>query len=165
MVDGHDIRGAGRSFVTAGLLLGVGLGGFIDGIVAHQLLEWHHLLSGWYPLVTEHNIRVNMVGDGFFHLGCLVVTIAGVAMLNRSAGTEVRHRGRRLTGLLLAGWGAFNLVEGLIDHQLLGAHHVRSGPHELAYDLGFLASGAVLLGVGLLISRTRPRRHRKVMSS
>jgi uncharacterized membrane protein len=29
-----------------GLLLGLGLGGFIDGIVMHQILQWHHLLTG-----------------------------------------------------------------------------------------------------------------------
>ena len=31
-------------------------------------------------------------------------------------------------GVLLAGWGGFNLVEGLVDHQLLGIHHVRDLP-------------------------------------
>jgi uncharacterized membrane protein len=28
-------------------------------------------------------------------------------------------------GLLLAGWGIFNVVEGLIDDQILGIHQVR----------------------------------------
>ena len=28
-----------------GLLLGVGLGGFVDGIVFHQVLQWHHVLT------------------------------------------------------------------------------------------------------------------------
>ncbi|TIN47498.1 MAG: DUF2243 domain-containing protein, partial [Mesorhizobium sp.] len=28
------------------LLLGFALGGFFDGIVLHQILQWHHLLSG-----------------------------------------------------------------------------------------------------------------------
>ena len=27
--------------------------------------------------------------------------------------------------MLLVGWGAFNLVEGTIDHEILGIHHVR----------------------------------------
>ncbi|MCK1539441.1 DUF2243 domain-containing protein, partial [Bradyrhizobium sp. 176] len=36
-----------RSFpISAGVLLGLGLGGFFDGIVFHQLLQWHHMLSG-----------------------------------------------------------------------------------------------------------------------
>jgi uncharacterized membrane protein len=51
---------------------------------------------------------------------------------------------------LLAGWGVFNLVEGIIDHQILGIHHVREGNqgYELAWDLAFLAFGAILLIVG-----------------
>jgi len=39
---------------------------------------------------------------------------------------------------MLAGWGGFNVVERLIDHHLLGVHHVRVGPDELLYDIGFL---------------------------
>jgi uncharacterized membrane protein len=61
-------------------------------------------------------------------------------------------------GLMLAGWGLFNLVEGLIDHQLLGVHHVRDdlgGP--LSWDLGFLASGVLLAAVGWLLHRRGAR--------
>ena len=29
----------------AGLLLGFAMGGFFDGILLHQILQWHHLLS------------------------------------------------------------------------------------------------------------------------
>jgi uncharacterized membrane protein len=57
--------------------------------------------------------------------------------------------------MLLAGWGTFNLVEGLIDHQILGIHHVRDdlgGP--LGWDLAFLALGAVQIAVGLWLART-----------
>lgn len=61
-------------------------------------------------------------------------------------------------GGVLAGWGGFNLVEGLVDHQLLGVHHVRDdlgGP--LAWDLGFLALGAALVLVGWLLMRSGSR--------
>ncbi|TIP73091.1 MAG: DUF2243 domain-containing protein, partial [Mesorhizobium sp.] len=35
-----------RRFPTsAGILLGLGLGGFFDGIVLHQLLQWHHMAT------------------------------------------------------------------------------------------------------------------------
>ena len=30
---------------TAGIVLGIGLGGFFDGIVLHQILQWHHMLT------------------------------------------------------------------------------------------------------------------------
>ena len=52
---------------------------------------------------------------------------------------------RALWGWILVGWGLFNLVEGVIDHHILGIHHVRSGPNQLWWDLGFLALGAVLV--------------------
>lgn len=56
---------------------------------------------------------------------------------------------------ILAGWGVFNLVEGVVDHLLLGVHQVRAGPHQLLYDLGFLMLGAVLLIVGSALGRAR----------
>jgi uncharacterized membrane protein len=45
---------------------------------------------------------------------------------------------------MLAGWGSFKLIEGIIDHHLLGIHHVRSGPNQLLFDPSFLIFGAVL---------------------
>ena len=134
----------------AALVLGLGIGGFVDGIVAHQLLGWHHMLSGWYP----DDPHLNMRGDGLFHLLCLLLVLTGVALLNRAGGVP----GRVLWGGVLAGWGVFNLVEGVVDHLVLGIHHVRGGPHELAYDLGFLALGALLVVVGRLVARERAAR-------
>jgi uncharacterized membrane protein len=146
-----DTSECDRTFRAGGVVLGIGLGGFVDGIVAHQLLEWHHMLSSWHPLISERNMRLNMVGDGLFHLVCLVLTVIGIALLNRSAGPR---SGRRLIAWILAGWGVFNLVEGIVDHVLLGVHHVHSGPNQLLYDLGFLVLGGVLLGIGVLLRRT-----------
>ena len=35
---------------AAGIFLGLGLGGFFDGIVLHQILQWHHMAtSAGYP--------------------------------------------------------------------------------------------------------------------
>jgi uncharacterized membrane protein len=34
------------SWIPPGLLLGAGLGGFFDGILFHQLLQWHNMVSG-----------------------------------------------------------------------------------------------------------------------
>ncbi|MEU4742184.1 DUF2243 domain-containing protein [Actinosynnema sp. NPDC023658] len=134
----------------AALVIGLGIGGFVDGIVAHQLLGWHHMLSGWYP----DDLHANMRADGLFHLLCLLLVLVGIGLLNR-AGTLA---GRVLWGGVLAGWGVFNLVEGVVDHLVLGVHHVRGGPHELAYDLGFLVLGAVLVVVGGLLVRDRASR-------
>ena len=130
---------------SAGLLLGLGVGGFLDGIVLHQLMGWHHMLSGWYP----HDEKVNMLGDGLFHLLCLVLVTAGIVVLARIGPVN----GRELTGWIVAGWGVFNVVEGIFDHLILGVHHVRQGPGQLAWDLGFLLFGAALLVAGLFVAR------------
>ena len=39
-------RGA---LIPAATLIGVGLGGFIDGILLHQILQWHNMLSSRLP--------------------------------------------------------------------------------------------------------------------
>ena len=54
-------------------------------------------------------------------------------------------------GSLLLGAGIFNVVEGLIDHEILGIHHVKSGPNELAWDIGFLAIGAIVAIAGWIL--------------
>lgn len=59
-----------------------------------------------------------------------------------------------LWGWILAGWGIFNLVEGVLDHHILGIHHVRGGPHQLWWDIGFLVLGALLLAGGYLLARS-----------
>jgi uncharacterized membrane protein len=65
-----------------------------------------------------------------------------------------------LAGLLLIGWGIFNLVEGVIDHQILGIHHLRDDEGApLGWDLGFLAFGALLVVAGWLMARPGPRRN------
>lgn len=140
-----------------GFLLGVGLGGFVDGIVLHQLLQWHHLLTGddEYPVTTVAGLETNTVADGVFHLLTWMLVLLGVSLSLRAwQRGELAPPWRLHVGLLFAGWGAFNLVEGLLSHQLIGLHHVRDdlgGP--LSWDLGFLALGALLLTVGMLLVR------------
>ncbi|MFN4099033.1 MAG: DUF2243 domain-containing protein, partial [Pararhodobacter sp.] len=47
--------------------LGFALGGFFDGIVLHQVLQWHHLLSGYAPSDTATDLRFQILADGLFH--------------------------------------------------------------------------------------------------
>lgn len=140
--------------VAAGLLLGAGLGGFVDGIVLHQILQWHNMLSGQLPPDTLVRAKVNMYWDGLFHAAVWVLTVVGLAMLWAAGGRpEVPRSGRTLLGGLLLGWGLFNVIEGLVDHELLGLHHVYEyTPNHLPADLGFLAFGLalVLAGAGLV---------------
>lgn len=148
-----------RPLVTAGIWLGLGLGGFFDGVVLHQILRWHHMLtSAGYPPTSVANLDVNTLADGLFHAATYLFTLIGLIMLWRaSRRSDVAWSGRILIGAMLVGWGAFNLVEGLIDHQILGIHHVRDdfppGPAKTAWDIGFLVWGALMLAGGWLMIR------------
>lgn len=146
--------------VRAGLLLGIGLGGFVDGIVLHQILQWHNMMSARIPPNDLVAVKTNMVWDGYFHAGVWIVTALGVIALFRAgARRDAAWSGPALFGGWLAGWGLFNLVEGVIDHQILGLHHVvENAPDRLTYDLAFLASGVLFLGLGTLIVRRARRR-------
>jgi uncharacterized membrane protein len=142
---------------AASILLGIGLGGFFDGIVAHQILQWHHLISEPVPPDSVANLELNTLADGLFHAATWVVTVIGLLVLVGSNGARHAPGGQRLLlGGILAGWGGFNLAEGIVDHHLLEIHHVRPGPDELLYDIGFLVWGALMLGAGLVLMR-RPR--------
>jgi uncharacterized membrane protein len=130
--------------------LGVGLGGFFDGIFLHQLLQWHHMFSSKITVDTVQGLQMNTLGDGVFHTVTWISVLVGLYILY-SRVTESRRKvwgSSVLWAWILTGWGFFNIVEGLLDHQLLGLHHVRSGPHQLAWDMGFLTLGALLLAIG-----------------
>jgi uncharacterized membrane protein len=148
-----------KQLIWAGLLLGIGLGGFFDGIVLHQILQWHHMLSsqGNYPVTTVAGLEVNTLWDGLFHAATYIATIAGLFLLWSAARQpHAPWSTRLLIGLFLMGWGSFNLVEGVIDHQILGIHHVNeTAPPEqwLWWDLGFLVWGAIMLLGGWALAR------------
>jgi uncharacterized membrane protein len=155
---GH--RGA---LIAAGSLLGIGLGGFVDGIVFHQILQWHNMLSSVVVPADVVAIKYNMVWDGLFHAFTWVMTALGIAMLWRAGQrADVPWSTRTFAGSLMLGWGMFNVVEGIIDHHVLGLHHVHPGAGELAWDLGFLAFGALLIigGSSLIASGRHERRPR-----
>ena len=130
----------------------MGLAGFFDGIVLHQILQWHHMLSNVRPLKSFANIDLNMVWDGLFHAFDWLMTVVGVGLLWRAGGrADVPWSSNTFVGYLLMGAGLFNFVEGLIDHQILGIHHVKPGPNEFLWDVGFLLSGVLMVGIGLFM--------------
>lgn len=150
--------GGPRAPSTAyGLLLGLGFGAFVDGIVLHQLLQWHHMVSHVqeYPPTTLAGMRANTLADGIFHAAAWVLAFAG------SVATVVAWRQGRLApswsyhfGLVVAGFGVFNILDGIVNHWLLGVHHVRDDlGAPLAWDLGFLVVAVLLTVAGWLLYR------------
>jgi uncharacterized membrane protein len=135
--------------LTAGVVIGVGLGGFADGIVLHQIAQWHNMGSAVLPPVTMEAMSRNMTWDGLFHLATWTITLIGVCMLWNAGRLGVTPvPATTFAGQLVFGWGLFNLVEGVVDHHILKLHHVRDLPVYLpVYDYIFLTAG----GVGLLL--------------
>ena len=136
-------------------MIGIGMGGFIDGIVFHQILQVHNMLSARIPTTTLVGAKVNMVWDGAFHLGVWVATAIGIKLLWDAARRDsLQIAGQAFVGTLLLGWGLFNVVEGLIDHHLLHLHHVVEAMGESAWDYAFLGWGAVMIVIGLALMRS-----------
>jgi uncharacterized membrane protein len=141
--------------IAAGILFGLGLGGFFDGILLHQVLQWHHMLSSWYPIKDVASLQLNTLWDGVFHSATYVFLVIGLFLLWRMA--HQRHllwSNKLLFATLLLGWGAFNVIEGIIDHEILGVHHVNELvplSQRLYWDIGFLAWGAAMFILGWLL--------------
>ena len=136
-----------------GIFLGLGLGGFFEGIVLHQILQWHHMATSvGHPSDSLENLKFNALLDGLFHAATYVLVLIGLVILWRATHRQ-QHRwsGRMLAGSLLMGFGLFNLVEGLVDHHILKLHHVNeTAPREqwIYWDADFLAWGSSMLFFG-----------------
>ena len=149
--------------IRAGIVLGMGFGGLADGIILHQILGWHHLVC--YSAHCQPNsiaqLQHENTQDGYFHLALWLTLLAGTALMFRAAQQAgLTGRGRVLTGAMLAGSGLFNFFEGLINHQILGIHHVLPGnPHQFLFDMLYLANGLLFVLAGWWLAgppRTRP---------
>ena len=93
----------GGTRLAAGTL-GFALGGFFDGILLHQILQWHHLLS-LVPGEAMRDLRVQVLADGLFHLLVYLIAMLGLWRLWRGRaelGTGP-GAGRPLLGAALVG--------------------------------------------------------------
>jgi len=147
-----------RPLVAAGTLLGIGMGGFLDGITLHQIFQLHNMLTAVRPKVTLADAEVNMFWDGLFHALTWMMTALGLLLLfHAGKQKDIPWSGRTLFGSMIMGWGLFNLVEGLIDHHMLGIHHVVESMGMSVYDYAFLGSGVLftLIGWGMIRSGKR----------
>lgn len=142
---------------ASGILFGIGLGGFFDGIVLHQILQWHHMVSHVddYPTTTVAGLEANTLADGLFHAVTYIITIVALVVLWPVLGGRRRVWSTQgYIGLLLVGWAVFNLVEGVIDHHLLKIHVVREdAANPDLWNWGFLALSVLLGLVGYALYR------------
>jgi uncharacterized membrane protein len=146
--DTQTARG-GRSVLT-GVLIGIGVAGFLDETVFHQLLHWHH----FYDRGTTD---AGLVSDGLFHAFSWTAVVVGLFLLADLHRRRTTVPVRVWAGGLL-GAGVFQLYDGLVQHKVFGLHQVRYGVELLPYDLAWDISGALVLLVGLLLLRRPAHR-------
>ena len=137
-------------------LFGFGLGGLVDGVLLHQILQWHHLISDDTTAGTLAGLERNTRADGLFHAATILVVVAAVILLWRAAATSEPARDRSVIGATLLGFGAFHIVDEVVFHALLDLHHIRMVENYLAYDLGFAAIGVALIAIGGGLMRSSP---------
>jgi uncharacterized membrane protein len=142
-------------FRVGAALLGVGFGGLADGIVFHQVLQWHNFVAEPIPPDTLEALRTNVFWDGVFHVATTLVLRLGLVMLQRSWDRNERAPGdgRAVLGWALIGWRTFNLVDQLVLHELLDLHDIRMGVPNGGVQLDLRASGLLLIGLGVLALR------------
>ena len=146
-----------RSVLLTGMLLGIGIIGFLDEAILHQLLQWHTFYWG-----TDQHGRI--VSDGLFHVFSTSILLWGAYRLWRTPRDWIEPRREALFAAILIGAGGFNVYDGLIDHLVFHFHLVNeqvcpvvnannsiaSCPQDIPFEIGFTSIGIVLLVGGIL---------------
>ncbi|MFN3404536.1 MAG: DUF2243 domain-containing protein [Cytophagaceae bacterium] len=145
--------------VASGLLIGMGLGGFLDGIILHQILQWHQMISNILPPVTLLSKQVNTFWDGIFHAFTWILTSTGIFLLFRmSKESDSNVSGKLFAGALIAGWGIFNAFDSIFNHYLFRLHNIREATtNPMLYNHVFLGFAIFLIvsGFYLIINEQR----------
>jgi uncharacterized membrane protein len=131
----------------------VALGGFFDGILLHQILQWHHLFS---LVERAGGLAAQVMWDGVFHLGMYAAAGVGVWLLWRGRAALARPgAGRRLAGWALVGFGGWHVADAIVSHWLLGIHRIRdASPTPLVWDLAWFAVfGLAFVAAGVWMLR------------
>src|SRR5690606_27734085 len=148
-----------RKGAWAGHLLGFALSGFFDGILLHQVLQWHHLLLG-VQAEPFRDMRVQILVDGLFHVLMYAIALGGLWSLWRGRESPDLLAGRKLMSRVLIGFGAWHVLDAVVSHWLLGIHRIKmDSPNPLAWDLlWFVVFGIVPIVAGLLLGRSHNLR-------
>ena len=134
--------------IASGVFIGIGVAGFLDETVFHQLLHWHHFWDGGSQ-------STGLVSDGLFHAASWLCIVGGLFWFADLRRRDAWQPGVWVGGILL-GAGGFQLYDGLVQHKLLGLHQIRYHVPIWPYDLVWNALAAIMIMVGgLLLWRSR----------
>jgi uncharacterized membrane protein len=144
-----------RGVGLAGFLIGLAVAGFLDGILLHQVLQWHSLLSSLDGQIYQ-DLRFRMLTDGLFHAAMYIVGLVGLLLLWRARYEFASlGSGKRFASVLLVGFGVWHLIDAVVNHWLLGLHHIKEGsPNWLAFDLAFFLLGLACVALGVYLHRS-----------
>ncbi|TAA72572.1 DUF2243 domain-containing protein [Planococcus salinarum] len=150
---GNRAMYSSRNF-WSGTLFGIGAMAFVDEVIFHQLLQWHH----FYDLSTN---GIGLFSDGLLNSFAWFAAIFSLFLM-----ADLRRRNafwtKKWIGAVFLGAGAFQLFDGLINHKILSIHQIRYGVDLLPYDLAWNTAGVLLLLIGLfLLLQTRTSQKRK----
>jgi uncharacterized membrane protein len=155
-----------KAHLIGAFILGFAFGAFFDGILLHQVLQWHHLLS----LVQGdlyRDIRVQILADGLFHAAAFLLAAGGLVLLWR--GGPPRAADRIVLGWAVLGFAAWQFADVTLVHWAMGLHRVRIDvPNPLVWDVGWLVvlgSLPLLGGVWLLRGQSQNASGRSSRSS
>ncbi|MCC3295986.1 DUF2243 domain-containing protein [Arthrobacter sp. zg-Y411] len=141
-------RSPRRRNLLSGALFGIGVAAFVDEVVFHQLLQWHH----FYDRSTT---AAGLFSDGLFHAFGWFAVVAGLFLF-----ADLRRWHEVIlqpwAGGVLLGAGAFQLYDGTVQHKLMGLHQIRYEVDLLVYDTVWNAVAVLLMLSGaVLLWRTR----------
>ncbi len=159
-----DIERADRRLgpaILTGVLLGIGIAGFIDESLFHQLLQWHNFY--W---ATDQRGRI--LSDGLFHVGSTLILLWGAWRLWRDRASWTPAHSRAILGGILIGAGGFNTYDGVVQHVILHFHlvneHVCPAPMDpnnsilscradIPFEVVWIVVGAAVLAAGIVVAR------------
>lgn len=127
-----------------GVLLGFAMGGFFDGILLHQILQWHHLLSA-IQVGPLGSLSAQVTVDGWFHALMYAVAAVGLWQLYRLKTS--RLNGASIRGVWPAFWigfGGWHIIDAVFSHWVTGIHRIKMDSDiPLIWDMAWF----VLFGV------------------
>lgn len=136
----------------SGFLFGLGLITFVDEVVFHQLLRWHHFYD-------KSTTDVGIISDGILHAFSWFATIAGLFLV-----ADLRRRNgfwlKRWTAGVLIGVGGFQLYDGVIQHKIMRIHQIRYVENVILYDIVWNVIAAIILLAGMVLLRQTGKRSR-----
>jgi len=158
--------------LRAAALVGAGLAAIAEHVVFCQLLRWHGLLTarlGMPGAVPQRLVSLDPAlleaavlepaearAQGvFLAVAWLAVATGSVLLWRASSRAAAPATPAAFGGAMVAGWGAYQFIEGLLLHVVLGLHHVKEGVTPWLADGLYVVAGAMLAGIGWEFCRSR----------